>query len=96
MKVLEIVADALADVRAYGARTALQTVGVVLGVASVVATLGLSAGQRAKSMEFWRETGGTLKVRVYAKPVDATRLSAKKQASKGLTLEDAQAIATKL
>jgi len=96
LRFLEILADALADVRAYGARTALQTVGVVLGVASVVATLGLSAGQRAKSMEFWQETGGTLKVRVYAKPVDATRLSAKQRASKGLTLEDAQAIAAKV
>lgn len=96
MKLLEIVADALADVRAYGARTALQTIGVVLGVASVVATLGLSAGQRAKSMEFWQETGGTLKVLIYPKPVDAARLSAKERASKGLTLEDAEAIAARV
>lgn len=96
MKLLEIVGDALADVRAYGARTALQTIGVVLGVASVVATLGLSAGQRAKSMEFWQETGGTLKVLVYPKPVDAARLSARERASKGLTLEDAQAIAARV
>ncbi len=96
MSVLGILAHALVDVRAYGARTALQTVGVVLGVASVVATLGLSAGQRAKSMEFWQETGGTLKVVVYAKPADAARLSAKERASKSLTLEDAQAIALRV
>ncbi|MCS7183102.1 MAG: ABC transporter permease [Thermoanaerobaculum sp.] len=93
---VQLVLDALADVRAYGARTALQTVGVVLGVASVVATLGLSAGQRAKAMEFWQETGGTLKVLVYPKPVDSLRLSAKERSSKGLTLEDAQAIAQRI
>ena len=88
--------DAFQDVRAYGARTALQTVGVVLGVASVVATLGLSAGQRAKSMEFWRETGGTLKVLVYPKRPQAARLSARERSSKGLTLQDAAAIRERL
>lgn len=92
MRVWQLLADALADVRAYGMRTALQTVGVVLGVASVVATLGLSAGQRAKSLEFWQQTGGTLKVLVYPKPVDAARLSARQRSSKGLTLADAQAV----
>lgn len=96
MKLVELVGDALADVHAYGARTALQTVGVVLGVASVVATLGLSAGQRARSMEFWEETGGTLKVLVVPKPLDAARLSAKERSSKGLTVEDAVAIQQRL
>jgi len=91
-----LLADAFADVRAYGTRTALQTVGVVLGVASVVATLGLSAGQRAKSMEFWQETGGTLKVLVYPKPLEAVRLAARERSSKGLTLADAAAIRERL
>ncbi len=96
MRLVELVGDALADVRAYGARTALQTVGVVMGVASVVATLGLSAGQRARSMTFWEETGGTLKVMVVPKPLDAARLSAKERSSKGLTVEDAVAIEKRL
>lgn len=96
MKLLELVGDALADIQAYGAQTALQTVGVVLGVASVVATLGLSAGQRAKSMDFWEQTGGTLKVHIYPKAVEAVRLTARQRASRGLTLADADAIRQRL
>jgi len=53
MNVLEVVSDGFADIRAHGGRTALQTLGVVLGVASVVATMGLTAGGKAQSMQYY-------------------------------------------
>jgi len=92
VNLLEVVADGFADIRANAGRTALQTVGVVLGVASVVATLGLMAGERAQSMKYWEETGGVLKLGVYGRPPDAVRTSARAQASRGLTLDDVEAI----
>ena len=92
MNFIEVLADGFADIRANGARTALQTVGVVLGVASVVATLGLMAGERAQSMKYWEETGGVLKLGVFGRPPDAVRTSARAQASPGLTLDDVEAI----
>jgi len=87
-----VIADGFADIRANAGRTALQTIGVVLGVASVVATLGLMAGERAQSMKYWEETGGVLKLGVWGRPPDAVRTSARAQASRGLTLDDVEAI----
>jgi len=96
MKLLEVMADGIADVRAHGARTALQTLGVVLGVASVVATLGLTAGGRQQSLNYMAETGGVLKVMVYPKPAEAVRATAREAASRGLTLDDAEAIRARI
>jgi putative ABC transport system permease protein len=92
MNLLEVIADGFADIRANAARTALQTLGVVLGVASVVATLGMMAGERAQSMKYWSETGGVLKLGVYSRPPEAVRTSAREKASRGLTLDDVEAI----
>jgi ABC-type antimicrobial peptide transport system permease subunit len=92
VNLLEVLADGFADIRANAGRTALQTLGVILGVASVVATLGLMAGERAQSMKYWAETGGVLKLGVYGRPPDAVRTSARAQASRGLTLDDVEAI----
>jgi len=91
-QLLEVVADGLADARANAGRTLLQTLGVVLGVASVVGTMGLTAGGRAQSMRYMAESGGVLKVSVYPQPPDLMRISAKAQASRGLTLDDVEAI----
>ena len=92
MKLLEVMADGIADVRAHGARTALQTLGVVLGVASVVGTMGLTAGGRQQSLDYMAETGGVLKVMVYPKPAETVRSTARERSSRGLTLDDAEAI----
>ncbi len=92
MNLLEVIADGFADIRANAGRTALQTLGVVLGVASVVATLGMMAGERAQSMKYWSETGGVLKLGVYSRPPEVVRASAREQASRGLTLDDVEAI----
>lgn len=92
MNPLAAVADGIEDVRANIGRTILQTLGVVLGVASVVATMSLTVGMRQRSMEYYAETGGLLKVQVYNRPPDAVRGSAQQRASRGLTLDDVHAI----
>lgn len=92
MNLLEVVSDGFADVRAHAGRTALQTLGVVLGVASVVGTMGMMAGERAQSMKYWQETGGVLKMMVYPQPATVVRATARQQASRGLTVDDIEAI----
>ncbi|HUK12321.1 MAG TPA: ABC transporter permease [Thermoanaerobaculaceae bacterium] len=92
MNFTELIADGFSDVRAHAGRTALQTVGVVLGVASVVGTMGLTAGGRAQSLKYYAESGGVLKVLVHPKSVETVHASAKELASRGLTLDDVTAI----
>ncbi|MEW6338300.1 MAG: ABC transporter permease [Acidobacteriota bacterium] len=92
MNLLEVISDGFADVRAHAGRTALQTLGVVLGVASVVGTMGMMAGERAQAMKYWQETGGVLKMMVYPQPATVVRATARQQASRGLTVDDIEAI----
>jgi putative ABC transport system permease protein len=92
MNLLEVMADGLADVRSHAGRTALQTVGVVLGVASVVGTMGLTAGEREQSLNYYTQSGGVLKVMVWPKPIENVRSSAREMASRGLTVDDVKAI----
>jgi hypothetical protein len=54
----ESILDALVEVRVNRARTILQTLGVVLGVASLVAVQGLSDSGRRQSLKFFDEFGG--------------------------------------
>ena len=53
MSLWESVRDGVVDINANRSRSLLQTVGIVLGVASVVATFGLIDGGRRKGQEFW-------------------------------------------
>jgi len=92
MNLLEVVSDGFADVRMHAGRTALQTLGVVLGVASVVATMGLTAGGKAQSMRYYTQSGGVLKVLVWPKPAETVNATAKEKASRGLTVDDVEAI----
>ncbi|MGE5235346.1 MAG: ABC transporter permease [Acidobacteriota bacterium] len=91
-KLAEVVGDGFADVRANAGRTALQTIGVVLGVASVVGTMGLAAGGREQSLRFYAQSGGVLKVMVWSKSIETIRATAKEKASRGLTLDDVEAV----
>ncbi|MFH1177163.1 MAG: ABC transporter permease [Acidobacteriota bacterium] len=96
MNVLEVMSDSLADVRAHAGRTTLQTLGVVLGVASVVGTMGLTAGERQQSLKYYTESGGVLKVMVWPKQAETVRASARERASRGLTLDDVEALRASL
>jgi putative ABC transport system permease protein len=88
----EAVADGLTEVREHKLRTFLQTLGVVLGVASLVAVQGLVDAGRRRTMEFWSEIGGLTKLLVVNRPPRDAVLTARELASSGLTWEDSQAI----
>ena len=86
------VVDGIVDIGAHKSRSLLQMVGIVLGVASVVATFGLIDGGRKKGEEFWDKTGGVRKM--FIRELDARELkqNAIEKRSKGLTYDDALAL----
>jgi ABC-type antimicrobial peptide transport system permease subunit len=92
VSLLESVLDGLTEVRAHKLRTLLQTLGVVLGVASLVAVQGLVDAGRRQTMTFWAELGGLTKLLVVNRPIKETVATARELASSGLTWEDAQAL----
>lgn len=92
MNLAMAVADGFAEVRAHAGRTALQTLGVVLGVGSVIGTMGLTAGGKQQSLKYYAESGGVLKCMVWSKPLENVRTSAREKASLGLTMDDVEAV----
>jgi len=86
------VVDGIVDINTHRSRTVLQMVGIVLGVASVVATFGLIDGGRRQGQRFWDETGGIRKM--FIRELDARELKqdAVEKRSKGLTYDDALAL----
>ena len=92
MNLREPIIDGLADVRAHKLRTFLQTLGVILGVASLVAVQGLVDSGRRQATKFFAEFGGLTKVLVVNRPLKETVVTAKQLASAGLTWSDAEAI----
>jgi len=88
----ETLVDGLADVRGHKLRTFLQTLGVVLGVASLVAVQGLVDAGRRRTLSFWSETGGLTKILVLNRPSQEIQAGARQRASHGLTFEDAEAL----
>jgi len=89
MSPAELVREGFVEMREHFGRTVLQTLGVILGVASVVATLGMTAGQEAARDEYFRSSGGTLLMGVYSQPPADTELTARQRAKTGLKLSDA-------
>ena len=92
MTLRESIVDALVEVRVNKGRTILQTLGVILGVASLVAVQGLTDAGRRQSLKFYSEMGGLRKILVLNKPVKERVQTARQLASDGLTWGDAQAI----
>jgi ABC-type antimicrobial peptide transport system permease subunit len=92
MTLRESIVDGFAEVRARKGRTVLQTLGVVLGVASLVAVQGLVDAGRREALKFFAEVGGLTKILVVNRPARQTVVSARELASDGLTWEDAKAI----
>jgi ABC-type antimicrobial peptide transport system permease subunit len=88
----EFLREGFVEIREHFGRTVLQTLGVILGVASVVATLGMTASMDARRDQYFRESGGTLLVGVYNQPPAELELTARQRAMMGLKLEDAEAI----
>jgi putative ABC transport system permease protein len=92
MSPAELVREGFVEMREHFGRTVLQTLGVILGVASVVATLGMTAGQEAARDAYFRSSGGTLLMGVYSQPPADTELTARQRAKTGLKLADAAEI----
>lgn len=92
MSVWDSVLDGIVDINTHRSRSLLQMVGIVLGVASVVATFGLIDGGRRKGQEFWDKTGGIRKM--FIRELDAREMkqNAHEKKSKGLTYDDAMAL----
>ena len=88
----ESVVDGVVDMNSHRSRSILQLVGIVLGVASVVATFGMIDGGKRKMTEFFEQTGGIRKM--FIRDLDAEKAisSAAEKSSKGLTYDDALAL----
>jgi len=84
--------EGFVEIREHLGRTVLQTLGVILGVASVVATLGMTASMDARRDQFFRESGGTRLMGVYNQPPGELEMTARQRAKTGLKLTDAAAI----
>jgi putative ABC transport system permease protein len=89
----ESVIDGVVDMNTHRTRSLLQLVGIVLGVASVVATFGLIDGGRRQVMDFFDKTGGVRKMRIDERRRRKAVASAAEKSSKGLTYGDAQVLA---
>jgi len=92
MTLRESVVDALVEVRVNRGRTVLQTLGVILGVASLVAVQGLTDAGRRQAVSFFSEMGGLRKILVLNKPAKERVQSARQLASVGLTWGDVEAL----
>jgi putative ABC transport system permease protein len=88
----ESLLDGVADIRSHWSRTLLQLVGIVLGVASVVATFGLIDGGKRQMTEFFDRTGGIRKMFIRNERDRAPVQTAAERRSKGLTYDDALAL----
>ena len=93
MSIWESVVDGIVDINTHRSRSLLQMVGIVLGVASVVATFGLIDGGRRKGQEFWDKTGGIRKMFIRELDAREVKQNAQEKKSKGLTYDDAMALA---
>jgi len=92
MNPIIFVREGLVEIKEHLGRAILQTLGVILGVASVVATLGMTAGMEARRDQYFRESGGTRLMGVYNQPPAELELTARQRARMGLKMSDAQAI----
>jgi putative ABC transport system permease protein len=92
MSPAEFIREGFVEIREHLGRTLLQTLGVILGVASVVATLGMTASMDARRDQYFRESGGTRLMGVYNQPPAQLEMSARQRARTGLKLSDAAAI----
>lgn len=88
----ESVVDGVVDINTHRSRSLLQALGIVLGVASVVATFGMIEGGKRQMTQVYDLTGGIRKMRIENKDLTEARQGAAEKASKGLVYDDALAL----
>ena len=92
MTIVESVIDGVVDIKAHKGRTFLQTVGVILGVASVVTVMALVDSGSRRMKDFFSEIGGLRKLLVVNHPLDDLTKTAVQLSNVGLTYQDAVAL----
>ena len=92
MRLRESILDGLVELRAHRLRTVLQTLGIVLGVASLVAVQGLVDAGRRRSAEYLEKVGASTWIGVFNDDERGGRPSARRRASRGLTMDDVRAV----
>ena len=88
----ESVIDGIVDINTHRSRSFLQALGIILGVASVVATFGLIEGGKQQMKSVYDMTGGIRKMRIDNRQTTEASQNANEKASKGLTYDDALAL----
>jgi len=92
VNLLESVGAGLKDMSANKGRAVITMIGIILGVASVVAVLALMRGGQAQTEAFFEELGGLRELRITNQRTNRVFMSAAERASERLTYRDAQAI----
>ncbi len=92
MNILESLGAGIRDMSANKGRAIITMIGIVLGVASVVAVLALMRGGTAQTEAFFEELGGLRELRITNQRSNRVFMSAAERASERLTYRDAQAI----
>ena len=88
MTLVEALLDGVSDMRSHPGRTLLQAVGIMLGVASIVACLTIVDANRTQSMKFFEKFGGLRKILVRNELPTAVHQTARQRRAKGLVLTD--------
>ncbi len=88
----ESLVDGIVDIDTHRSRSLLQVIGIVLGVASVVATFGLIEGGKRQMNRVYDMTGGVRKMRIDNRQTTEASQGAAEKASKGLTYDDSLAL----
>ncbi len=92
MNIIESIETGFRDMASHKGRAVITVVGVVLGVASVVAVLALMRGGEEQSLAFWEQLGGLRELRITNTRLDPLMMTAAEKASEKLTYRDAIAI----
>jgi len=92
VNIIESIGAGARDMAASKGRAVITTIGIVLGVASVVTVLSLMRGGQQQTEAFFAELGGVTELRITNTQTDRVFMSAAERASEKLTYRDAQAI----
>lgn len=92
MDVRGIIEAGILDIKAHKVRSFLATLGVILGVSSVIVALALVEGRKEEALKFIAEKGGVREISIGNKYQERLDLRAIEKASTGLTYDDALAV----
>ena len=92
MNLCESLAEGSRAMATSRSRAVMTTVGIILGVASVVTVLSLMGGGQKQTEAYFAELGGARELRITNTRTDRVFMTAAERASERLTYRDAQAI----